>query len=133
MTTNALVRLSSAIELATGIGLIADPGLIFRLLFGADLSTGGPLGRLVGFALVSFALACWSRGEIVPRQIVQALFLYNLLAGLYLGYLRVGGVFNTYPLLAASILHVGLALLMARPALQGADAVGTKKKLNHRP
>jgi hypothetical protein len=130
MTTKALVRLSSAIELATGIGLIADPGLIFRLLFGADLSTGGPLGRLAGFALLSFAVACWTRGEIVPRQIVQALFLYNLLAGLYLGYLKVGGVFDTYLLVAASILHVGLALLMARPAFQGAGRIEFEKKLN---
>ena len=129
MTTKALVRLSSAIELATGIGLIAGPGLIFRLIFGADLSTGRPLGRLAGFALVSFALACWPRGENLPRQIVQALFLYNLLAGLYLGYLRVSGV-DTYLLLPASILHVALAVLMARPALQGAGAVESTKKLN---
>ncbi len=129
MTTKALVRLSSAIELATGIGLIADPGLVFRLLFGADLSTGVPLGRLAGFALLSFALACWPRGENLPRQIVQALFLYNLLAGLYLGYLRVSGV-DTYLLLPASILHVALALLMARPALQGTGGVESTKKLN---
>ena len=130
MTTKALVRLSSAIELVTGIGLIADPGLVFRLLLGADLSTGGPLGRLAGFALLSFALACWPRGENVPQQIVQALFLYNLLAGLYLGYLKVGGVFDTYLLVAASILHVGLALLMARPVFQGAGRIESEKKLN---
>lgn len=117
MTTRNVGRLSGAIELATGIAVIGDPGLVVRLIFGVRLSGGGSaLGRLAGFGLLSLGLACWSRGHDITLQAIRSLFIYNLLVGLYLAYLGVSGGFTGYLLWPGCLLHVLLALLMARPA-----------------
>ena len=68
------------------------------------------------FGLLSLAIACGPGGDDTSPQATRALFTYNLLAGLYLGFLRVGGAFAGYLLWPACILHVLLALLLARPA-----------------
>ena len=47
----------------------------------------------------------------------MGLFVYNMLAGLYLVYLRIAGEFAGYLLLPAGVLHVLLAALLGRPAL----------------
>jgi hypothetical protein len=114
MTTSTLVRLSAAIEAATGVALIAAPGLVARVLLGAELSGSGvAVARVGGFALLSLGLACWPTASDATPSAVRALFTYNLLAGLYLGYLRVGGEFVAFLLWPACILHVLLALLLA--------------------
>jgi hypothetical protein len=80
MTTRAVVKLSAAIELATGIAVMADPGFVVRVIFGVALSRGGgALGWLAGFGLLSLGLACWPRGEVATLEITQAMFIYNLL------------------------------------------------------
>jgi hypothetical protein len=70
---------------------------------------------VAGFGLLSLAIAC-SPGKVADGQAIRALVVYNLLAGLYLGYLRVAGEFAGYLLWPACVLHVVLALLLARPA-----------------
>jgi len=117
MTTRTLVRLSAAIEAATGVALIAAPDFVARLLLGVDLSASGvAVARVGGFALLSLGLACWpTAGDATPSS-VRALFVYNLLAALYLGYLRVSGKFLAFLLWPACGLHGLLALLFARPA-----------------
>src|SRR5664279_534860 len=108
---------SSAIEIATGLALIAIPDLVARLLLGAELSHSGvAVARLAGCGLLALGLACWPSGCHLTPQATCALFAYNLLAGLYLGYLRVGGGFTGFLLWPASALHVVLAILLARPA-----------------
>lgn len=117
MTTSRLVMLSAAIETATGIALIADPGLVARVLLGTGLSSSGiAVGRVAGFGLLSLGLACWPSGDDATASATRALFIYNLLAALYLGYLRVGGGFVSYLLWPACVVHALLALLLARPA-----------------
>lgn len=119
MTTRTLVTVSAVIEVATGLVLIANPGLVARVLLDADLSGSGvAVGRLCGIGLLSLGLAGWPSGESLPAQVTRALFAYNLLAAFYLGYLRVGGGFVSYLLWPASVLHAVLALLLARPAWQ---------------
>jgi hypothetical protein len=119
MTTRTLVMLSAAIEAVTGIALIADPSLVARLLLGADLSSSGiAVGRVGGFGLLSLGLASWPRGDNATAHATRALFIYNLLAAIYLGYLRVGGSFAGYLLWPACALHAVLALLFARPAFE---------------
>jgi hypothetical protein len=49
------------------------------------------------------------------------LFSYNLLAALYLGYLRIGGGFVSYLLLPACVVHALLAFLPLRPAQARAE------------
>jgi hypothetical protein len=117
MTTRILILLSSAIEALTGIALIAVPSLVGRVLLGVELPGSAiAVARVAGFALLALGVGCWPRGNEASDQSIRALFIYNLLAGLFLGYLRVGGGFSGLLLLPASVLHVALALMMARPA-----------------
>ncbi len=117
MNTRRLVILSAAIEVATGLALIAAPGLTARLLLGAGLSNSGiAVARLTGIALVCLGLACWPSGHDATQPTISALLAYNLLAALYLAYLRVGGGFVSYLLWPACFLHAALALLLVRPA-----------------
>ena len=119
MATRKLVMVSAAIEAVTGLFLITDPGLVARVLLDADLSASGiAVGRLCGLGLLSLGLACWPSGESLPAPGTRALFIYNLLAAFYLGYLRVGGGFVGPLLWPACAVHGLLALLFVRPAYQ---------------
>jgi hypothetical protein len=119
MKTRTLLKLSVGLEAATGLALIALPEVVARVLLGAGLSASGiAVARVAGFGLLSLGLACWPGGDDATPQAIRALFTYNLLAALYLGYLRVGGGFDGLLLLPASILHAVLTLLMARPAYE---------------
>lgn len=119
MSTRALTKASAAIELGTAGALIIVPDIVAHLLLGSELSGGGiAVARVAGLALLALGLACWPGGEEAARQAARALFVYNLLAGIYLGYLRVGGGFVGYLLWPACVLHIVLGLLLARPALK---------------
>jgi len=113
-----VLAVSAAIEGATGAALILIPEIVSRVLLGAELGSAGvAVARVAGFGFLSLTIACWPRGNGASLQTIRALFVYNLLAGLYLGYLTVGGGFTGYLLWPACILHVALALLFARPAV----------------
>jgi hypothetical protein len=85
---------------------------------GAGVAEAGiAIGRVGGFGLLSLGLACWPNGDEVTVRATWVLFLYNLLASVYLCYLRVGGEFTGYVLWLAVGLHALLAVLLARPAL----------------
>jgi hypothetical protein len=115
MTPKKLVIVSATIELATGLALIADPGLVVLVLLGTDLSGGGTaLGRVAGVALLALGMACWPRADDATAQITWALFTYNFLVAIYLIYLRTDGGFVSYLLWPACVLHALLALLLAR-------------------
>ncbi len=115
MTTRTLVMMSSGIEGATGLALIAAPDFVARVLLGAGLSDSGmAVARVAGFGLLSLGVACRPGRDDPTAQATWALFAYNLLAGLYLGYLRVGGGFVSYLLWPACAVHVLLAILLAR-------------------
>jgi hypothetical protein len=87
------------------------------LVLGTGLPNSGiAMARVAAFGLLSLAIACWPSGRTLGAQPVRALFVYNLLAGLYLVYLRVAGEFDGYLLLPAGVLHVLLGVLLARPA-----------------
>ena len=117
MTTRLLLRVSGAIEAATGAALVLAPEVVGHLLLGAGLSeTGVAVARVGGFGLLSLTIACWPGGNDATAQATWALFVYNLLAGLYLGYLRLGGSFTGFLLWPACVLHLLLALLFVRPA-----------------
>ena len=118
MTARTFVRVSAAIEAATGVALMANPGLVVQILLSASVAGSGiAIGRVGGFGLLSLGLACWPNGDEVTHRATWVLFLYNLLASLYLCYLRVGGESTGYVLWLAVGLHAVLALLLARPAV----------------
>ncbi len=117
MTTKTVIMFSSAIELATGVALIAAPDVVAHLLLGDRLSNSGvAVARLAGVALLSLGLACWPGRDGASPHATRALFAYNLLAALYLGYLRVGAGFAGFLLWPACALHALLTLLLLRPA-----------------
>ena len=121
--TRILTGVSAAIEGATGVALIAVPEVVAHLLLGSALSGSGvAVARVAGFGLLSLAIACWPGNGNATPQATRALFVYNLLAGLYLGFLRVGGEFAGFLLWPAAIVHVVLALLLARPAYANASS-----------
>ena len=110
--------ISAAIEAVTGVALIAVPDLVAGLLLGAELSPSGvAVARVAGFGLLSLAIACWPSGDDATHQAIRALFAYNLLAGLYLGFLRVGGGFTGLLLWPACALHLILGAMLAPSAL----------------
>jgi hypothetical protein len=99
--------------------LIAIPDLVVKVLLGAGLSGPGvAVGHLGGFGLLSLGLACWPKRDDATARATRALFTYNLLAALYLGYLRIGGGFVSYMLWPAFGLHALLTILLARPAYE---------------
>ena len=119
MTRRTLVLLDAGLEMMTGAALIADPNLVSLLLLGVGLSGGGiAVGRVAGLGLLSLGIACWSPGADATAQTTRALLTYNLLAALYLAYLRIDGGFAGYLLWPAIVLHALLTLLLARPAYQ---------------
>src|SRR5271169_4663392 len=114
MKTRTLAMVSAAIEAATGVALIAVPDLVARVLLGAGLSDSGvAVARVAGFGLLALGLACWPGNDDASPQAIRALLVYNLLAGLYLGYLRLGGGFTGFLLWPACALHVVLGVLFA--------------------
>ena len=126
MTVRTFVRVSAAIEAATGTALIVSPSLVVQILLGVGVGeTGIAIGRVGGFGLLSLGMACWPNGDEVTVRATWVLFLYNLLASLYLCYLRVGGGFTGYVLWLAVGLHAVLAVLLARPALAAISALKT--------
>ncbi len=119
MKTTTLIKLSAGIEAATGLAAIASPSLLAHLLLGTELSSGGvAIGRIAGIALLALAIACWPGAKSYLPQVTRALFVYNLFAGLYLGFLGLAHLFFSYLLWPASALHILIAILLARPAMR---------------
>jgi hypothetical protein len=114
---NRLLTLTTIIEAATGLALMAVPSVVARLLLGGEISGAGiPLGRVAGFGLLSLGMACWPgrdpAGNTVPA--FRAMLTYNSLATLYLLCLGIGGEWVGPLLWPAVALHGILSLLLAR-------------------
>jgi hypothetical protein len=125
MTTRTVAAIAAVVEMTAGFALIAKPSFVVHLLIGTALSDGGvAIGRVGGFGLLSLGLACWPSGRVVNVQAISALFTYNLLAALYIGFLGVDGGFAGYLLWPACVLHGVLAILLVRPAYQAVRRKG---------
>jgi hypothetical protein len=119
MNIKTILAFSSSIEFVTGLALIAAPNLVAGVLLSTSLTPAGcAVGRVGGFGLLCLAIACWPGGDVAHTQPIRALFLYNLLAACYLGYVRFGGEFDGNILLLAAVLHGVLAVLFARSAYE---------------
>ena len=116
VVTRTLLALAAAIEGATGITLIVSPPFVAWLLLRADVPGAGVhLGRVGGFGLLAFAIACWpsteNAGSRTHVQALRAMLIYNLLATAYLAYLRIRPGFSGILLWPVIVLHAVLALL----------------------
>ncbi len=91
---NKLLALAAAAEAATGLVLLIDPPIVTRLLLGTEVSgVAIVLGRLCGFGLLSFGLACWPNRNTAANltRAFWAMLTYSLLCTVYLVYLGICG------------------------------------------
>jgi len=127
MNTKTVVKSSSAIEMLTGVALILTPDLVATILLGVGLNGSGvAIARLTGIALLCLAIACWPTDDVTAHAI-RALFIYNLLAAVYLAYLRIGGGFVGAVLLwPVCVIHFLFALLLGRATFRRGVPLGAK-------
>ncbi len=109
-----LLTITAVIEAATGLGLIAVPSVVVRLLLGSPLDTSAAmmLGRVAGAALLGLGVACWlarddtqSRAE---RGLVVAMLMYNIVATAVLAFAGIGLGLHGVALWPAVVLHAAM-------------------------
>ena len=102
--------------------MVSFPSLFVRLLLGVELSEPGQVvGRLAGFSLLALVLACWPTAEAESQaaKSVRALLIFSVLVALYLVYLGVDGGFVGPLLWPAVVLHLVVAIFLARTWVKG--------------
>jgi hypothetical protein len=121
---NRLLKLTAIIEAATGLGLMAVPSMVVRLLLGSPLDTSATvaLARVAGAALLALGVACWlARDDTqsrAARGLVAAMLLYNISVVAVLAFAGLGLGLHGIALWPAVILHAGMAvwcILCLRP------------------
>jgi hypothetical protein len=114
-----LLKLTALIEAATGLGLIAVPSVVVRLLLGSPLGTSAAvmLGRVAGAALLALGVACWlARDDTqsrTARGLVVAMLMYNITATAVLAFAGVGLGLHGMLLWPAVVLHAVMAVWCA--------------------
>src|SRR5438477_4800550 len=107
--------LTAIIEAATGLGLIALPAIVVRLLLGAEISGASvPLGRVAGAALLALGIACWlARDDTqshTARGLVVAMLMYNIPATAILAFAGIGFGLHGVALWPAVVLHAAMGV-----------------------
>ncbi len=111
-----LLKLTAIIETATGLGLMAVPSVVVRLLLGSPLDTSAAvmLGRVAGAALLALGVACWlARDDTqsrAARGLVVAMLMYNLVATAVLAFAGIGLGLHGVVLWPAVVLHAVMAI-----------------------
>ena len=81
---NRLLKLTGIVEVPTGLGLIAVPSVVVRLLLNAEIAGASiPLARVAGVALLALGVACWlahddTQSHATAIGLVAAMLLYNV-------------------------------------------------------
>ena len=110
-----LLKVTALIEAVTGLGLIAVPALVVRLLLGAEIFGASiPLGRVAGVALLALGVACWlarcDEQSRAAKGLVSAMMLYNMGAMVILGAAGICAQPVGIALWPAVILHAAMAV-----------------------
>jgi hypothetical protein len=110
-----LLKLTALIEAGTGLGLVAVPAVVVRLLLGGELlGAGVPLGRVAGVALLSLGIACWLASSdtqsCAARGLVSAMAVYNIGVVLILSAAGVQSQPIGIALWPAVVLHLVMAI-----------------------
>ncbi len=111
-----LLKLTAIIEAATGLGLMAVPAVVVRLLLASPLGTSAAvtLGRVAGAALLALGVACWlARDDTqsrAARGLVVAMLMYNLIATAVLAFAGIGLGLHGVALWPAVVLHAVMAI-----------------------
>jgi small-conductance mechanosensitive channel len=78
-----LFTITAIAEFVTGLGMVALPRLLIKLIFGSSVDTylSLTIARIAGVAIISLAVACWfaRKDEKSPaaKGLVISLLLYN--------------------------------------------------------
>src|SRR5882762_8725248 len=110
-----LLKFTAIIEAATGLGLIAVPAIVVRLLLGAEISGASiSLGRVAGAALLALGIACWlARDDSqsrAARGLVVAMLMYNIVATAVLAFAGIGLGLHGVVLWPAVVLHAAMGV-----------------------
>jgi hypothetical protein len=111
-----LLTLTAIIEALTGLGLMAVPSLVVRLLLGSPLDTSAAmmLGRVAGAALLALGVACWlARDDAqsrAARGLVAAMLVYNVATVVVLTFAGMGFGLHGIALWPAVVLHAAMAV-----------------------
>jgi len=111
----ALLTVTAAIEVGTGVALLVWPPAPVQLLLGSSLDTPAALtvGRLAGAALLALGAACWlARSDKQSRTatgLITAMLLYNTAAVALLAFVGVSSGLRGVGLWPAVVLHAALA------------------------
>src|SRR5205823_7054691 len=109
-----LLKLTAIIETATGLGLMAVPSVVVRLLLGSPLDTSAAvmLARVAGAALLALGVACWlARDDTqsrTARGLVVAMLMYNIPATAFLAFAGIGLGLHGVALWPAVVLHAAM-------------------------
>jgi hypothetical protein len=69
---------TAVIEAGAGLGLVAVPELVAKLLFAVDaVGAGVPLGRMAGVALLALGLGSWLARDQHTKAVAGGMLLYN--------------------------------------------------------
>jgi hypothetical protein len=110
LRVNRFLAVTAGIEAGAGLGLVALPDVVVKLLLGADISGAAvPLGRVAGVALLALGLACWLARGHAASAITSPMLLYNCGVAAVLGMAGVSGMTGVL-LFPAIALHAGMAV-----------------------
>src|SRR5271165_2511617 len=105
--------LAALAEDVTGLALLLVPSFVGRLLFGEELAGTGMLaGRVTGIAVIALGVACW------PGPPVAGMLIYSAAVALYFAYVGFAGGLTGILLWPAAVLHLVLAVLLARASMR---------------
>ena len=105
-----LLTITAIIEAATGLGLLAAPAVLARLLLGGTLETPAALtvARVGGTALLAISVACWLSREH-GRGLVAAMLLYHVFVAGLLVHAALGLSLSGPGLWPTVVLHLAFA------------------------
>jgi hypothetical protein len=124
-----LLTFTAVIEAATGLGLLAAPAVLVRLLLGETLDTPVALtvARVGGTALLAISVACWLSREN-GRALVAAMLLYNVVVVGLLVHAALAFALSGLGLWPTVALHLAFAFWCV--ACLGSKRVGMTAQIN---
>lgn len=112
-----VLALASVTEALTGLGLLAAPSVVVKLLLSAEIVGAGIVAsRVAGIALIALGVACWPTREV--RAAVVAMLGYNLLVAIYLVAVGLGGEMVGVLLWPAAAVHALLVVPLLISAMR---------------
>ncbi len=117
------IRAASGLEVVTGLGLVAAPSLLARLLFGSDLNAAGEAtGRISGLVMLCLAAGYWPRASGAEAHALAPLMALSWLAVAFLIATGLIGANVGILLWPAAAFHLILAILLTRAWMRARGA-----------